>query len=970
MNILFLRGFNNYFNRVIKKYSTLADYQSESTASVNFESINFNPNDGVATELVLGNESQKENNLPLDWENIGTPDYCICYEMVNSNPVIRSRWFVLESERLRSGQYRLALKRDVVAEHFAIIKTSPCFIEKGMINDTENSLLYNKESMTYNQIKTDEIPLMDSTKCGWIVGYVPKNYPKGDEAGYSNTITTVISLDGTPTNYLDYEELPFNVSTTGTLEYMNLDPDMDIYTYIPVASCSKYQVYSSRFYTPGQHWISLKYKRGSSVNITQYPLGQEYGTYSGFSGWRWKGSYTETTSDLSVLQALTTTTGSTTHGVNQTLSGSLYTSMKYANWSSNASSQDVYAYTNQFLGEGFTGNSIVELIAKTSLNNKNTSNFIDTMISQVSGYPNTNDDLMSYDGMIIKYSDDKFYTISVSKSENLYVQPVGNVNVTTNSNYPDASIRTTVSNTAAISTAFGNFMNQFTIMTSYTKLNNTSHYATLLPLRQYKVSLVPLYISGTEIHTENRTYLNRGITFDSNADIFAIPYGDIYYGEKQGSGQFSTYKAYQTSATVGLAIGRAIAERFSDSCYDLQLVPYCPSRIYREHADDTIMTIFDPQTHHPQFVFKGVVLNEILNARSYQYIYDSSDNKIGFVLWVSSSKDSFNIPINLNPSFAGDAGNLSEPLKYKLSNETQICRVASPNFNGQFEFSLAKNHGITKFNVDYTYKPYSPYIHVNPDFNINYLYGKDWDDARGLICGGDFSLAHITSYWQTYMNNNKNFSQIFDRQIQNMDVNNAIALEKQEFQATVGTITSAVGGALGGAAAGATAGSAAGPWGALIGGVVGAVGGGVGSGLASAYGAEKDRDWLTRQQQEARSFAIDMYGYQLGNIQAMPYSIKGTDALTNNNKIFPILEIYNATENEINILKSKIQYNGMTIMAVGNIQEYSNSSDFDKVFIKGQLIRLESDEINDDFHIADAIYQEINKGVYIPSGGL
>ena len=113
-----------------------------------------------------------------------------------------------------------------------------------------------------------------------------------------------------------------------------------------------------------------------------------------------------------------------------------------------------------------------------------------------------------------------------------------------------------------------------------------------------------------------------------------------------------------------------------------------------------------------------------------------------------------------------------------------------------------------------------------------------------------------------------------------------------------------------------------------------------------------------------------MYGYQLGNIQAMPYSIKGSESLTNNNKIWPIVEIYEPTSDEVELLKSKIEFNGMTIMAVDQIRYFMTSSDFDRVFIKGQLIRLDSDEIKDDFHIADAIYQEINKGVYIPSGGL
>jgi hypothetical protein len=54
----------------------------------------------------------------------------------------------------------------------------------------------------------------------------------------------------------------------------------------------------------------------------------------------------------------------------------------------------------------------------------------------------------------------------------------------------------------------------------------------------------------------------------------------------------------------------------------------------------------------------------------------------------------------------------------------------------------------------------------------------------------------------------------------------------------------------------------------------------------------------------------------------------------------------------------------MTIMAIGKLSDYSISSNISKVYIKGQLIRL--DTIKDDFHIVDAIYQEVNKGFYVP----
>lgn len=159
MNILLLRGFNNYFNRVVKKYSTLSDYRNNSTSYLDLASINFNPNDGVVTELIIGSTDQKENNAPLAWDEIGTPDYCICYE----DNTIKFRWFVLESERTRKGQYRIALKRDVVAENFDKIMTAPCFVEKGSITSSSNPLLFNNESLTYNQIKKAEYPLKDTT---------------------------------------------------------------------------------------------------------------------------------------------------------------------------------------------------------------------------------------------------------------------------------------------------------------------------------------------------------------------------------------------------------------------------------------------------------------------------------------------------------------------------------------------------------------------------------------------------------------------------------------------------------------------------------------------------------------------------------------------------------------------------------------------------------------------------------------
>ena len=137
MNILLLRGFNNYFNRIVKKYSTVDDYKANSSSFLELSNINFNPNDGVNTELVIGGPTQLENNKPLAWDDIGSPDYLLCIDPADST--IKHRWFILECVRTRNGQYRISLKRDAIADNLEDILNSTCYIEKGYVNKEELS---------------------------------------------------------------------------------------------------------------------------------------------------------------------------------------------------------------------------------------------------------------------------------------------------------------------------------------------------------------------------------------------------------------------------------------------------------------------------------------------------------------------------------------------------------------------------------------------------------------------------------------------------------------------------------------------------------------------------------------------------------------------------------------------------------------------------------------------------------------
>ena len=139
--------------------------------------------------------------------------------------------------------------------------------------------------------------------------------------------------------------------------------------------------------------------------------------------------------------------------------------------------------------------------------------------------------------------------------------------------------------------------------------------------------------------------------------------------------------------------------------------------------------------------------------------------------------------------------------------------------------------------------------------------------------------------------------------------------------------------------------------GVAAGAALGAVGGGITAGIDYANNI--------RMMEENRQYKIDMYGYNLQNIQAIPTSLTKTSALTYNTRVWPFIEYYTCTDAERSALKDKMKYNGMTIMKIAKLNEYLLGEDN---FYKGQLIRL---NINVDSHMAYEIYNELNKGVYL-----
>lgn len=438
----------------------------------------------------------------------------------------------------------------------------------------------------------------------------------------------------------------------------------------------------------------------------------------------------------------------------------------------------------------------------------------------------------------------------------------------------------------------------------------------------YEVETVVTDVSsiyGNEITLDPSTKFE---TMDSECNIIAIPYGDLLV-ENSFTLEDDTPIYHQASITkeAQLNIAQQFAQKYTNSAvYDMQLLPYCP-----------IQSFIDVDSRLDVSGYTG-------DLKSYTK-WTLQTGYVGIVFHLTSKQFTFDINRSLTiPSFTGDVN-----LDTKISNECDIVRLVSPNYNGIFEFSVAKNDGVNKFNVDVTLKPYNPYIHINPNFKN--IYGSDYDDARGLICGGDFSLPITGDQFESYELQNKNYQIAFNRQIEHMDFE--YSLQRQE--AVFGAITGVVGGAV----SGGTAGAAAGPYGALAGAVVG--------GVTSAVGGAIDYAYLTSRQAENKSLAIDNFKYQLGNIRALPYQLNKVNPFTINNKIYPFIELYSCTDEEKYILYNKIIYNSMNVNAIGSIQDYLQAN---RTFIKGSLIRFEnSDGIANN--IIEAISYELAKGVYI-----
>ena len=823
MNIQILQ-YNNYYNRIVKREENADDYPEP---IYTLENTNFNPNDGVDSEVLIGDTKMYD----------GTGDYLL---VIDPPKTIISRWFILEAQRTRAGQWKLTIRRDTLAEYKDIVLDSPCFVQKGYVSG-DDPLIFNNEDMRFNQIKQKEY-LLDGgeLKTPWIVAYLSRYHT---------------NEDGTSTTEFNKWEGTFRDQ-----------PGIEDYT---LSSLSDYKYF--------------KY-----VN-NQGGGGSEYKYLNAESGLYFRIPYRRRP-----------------NGVNSVV---IYGYLQSTGWNASRDSttnfSNIYAYcadgTEDKNGTPPTMDNSVQ-VWQNAVNELNRYNTIeDTTLLPINSYSNigTPDGfytLQQESGKIIKVgsgSSAKYYKVVVYAGEAEY------------------EFNHTVYINRDNSGAYGQYCWNNVML----KLNNLIFPSDMIASIQlaWPFTNPTVYLSLQEI--SDATTLTYSVTYDhictknSAYEILAAPYYNV---------------TLQHGSTILNHQGEVALNWFMDmakngTVYDLQLVPFVG-------IDDNDLSTFEiASCSYTGGLTQawGVKLKESSFSRYYP----------------------LSIPVNTD---------------VKIGNECDFYRITSPNGVGQFDFNPAKNGGLQGYEVDCTLLPFNPYIKVNPRFNTystnsqTNLYGGDFNDYRGLICGGDFSLPVVTNAWETYQINNKYYQQIFDRQSQSLEYQNNWQLAEN--------ITGAVTGTAGGVAAGAASGAVLGSIVPGIGTAVGAFAGAIIGGISSAIGGTVDVIANQSKFNEQMANRKDQFNYSLGTIRARPDTLTRTTAYNINNKYFPYIEYYTCTEKEKQAFLNKLKYDGMTVMVIGTLRDYLNPNE-DESYVKGSIIRLEG--LEEDYHIVQVIVGEVARGVYI-----
>ena len=228
----------------------------------------------------------------------------------------------------------------------------------------------------------------------------------------------------------------------------------------------------------------------------------------------------------------------------------------------------------------------------------------------------------------------------------------------------------------------------------------------------------------------------------------------------------------------------------------------------------------------------------------------------------------------------------------------------------------------------------------------------DWDDKDCLVIQEDFSLTNVTSEWTQYVYNNKNYSNIFERELQGRAYERSwerrvesanMASEKRNAENITAERAKAWTGNL-----------------PIL------------SGLASAFtyigGKSADQNYMNAVYtdlqynealyNESMSLSRDLFSYQLDNIKSQP--LIPSKITTIDCKLLDgiYLEFYSTNETELASIEKFYKYNGDRIDDYGTFESYWGNFVRGKIIISLHYTQPEIDELN----------RRLNMGIF--TGGI
>lgn len=469
---------------------------------------------------------------------------------------------------------------------------------------------------------------------------------------------------------------------------------------------------------------------------------------------------------------------------------------------------------------------------------------------------------------------------------------------------------------------------------------------------------------------------NRVSTVDCLYDIMAFPIECHVITNLLGdSGSIIETKEgnLDTSYTDTMNFVQALKTAMGDAIYDIQWLPYGPfdadttsgtfyynlknkqgysntRATFINTTETTTKTSGDISSSHTgsQTNIVDTEATQVsTTCAAYEGVIQSN------VAWINLSSNNYHKTVS-KKIFTNSTNYLTN----RIRNETTFLRLCGPNWNSTFEFRDVYNNGFNGYIIDMTLKPYNPFVRVQPLFDG--LYGSNYNDPRGLILKGDFSIEQTTEAYRNYQLNNRNYDLIFNRNMQSLDLKNSVALRSDAINMgmdAMSIITGSISGASSGAVSGAMTGTAIGAGaGAIAGAVTGVVGG-----VADLVVNNQLRDMNKSLRLDQRDAALKQYQYQLGNIVALPDTLTRSSSFDAMYRVYPVLEVYTCSDEEKAQLNLAVQWNGIEINQISTLKEQIEYQS-GELFISAELIRYYGD-INDQIYAA--INERLASGIYI-----